>query len=169
MPASELAPQHDVEVLYCDHHGWLQGWLRKRMGSVSDAADLTQDTFVSILGSGICREIREPRPFLVTVARRLMSHSYRRKLLETSYLEALAALPEEAAPSPEVQFLALEALQQVDRALDELPLLVREAFLLAHFQGLSYAQIAERLKVSTSSVKQYLSRANRHCLFAIAL
>jgi RNA polymerase sigma-70 factor (ECF subfamily) len=169
MPASEVARHNDLEGLYSDHHGWLQGWLRKRMGSVNDAADLTQDTFLSIITSGVCRDIREPRPFLVTVARRLMARSFRRKLLETSYLEALASLPEDSAPSPEVQLLALEALQQLDVALDGLPAVVREAFLLAHLQGLSYSKIADQLRVSQSSVKQYLSRANRHCLFAIAL
>jgi RNA polymerase sigma-19 factor, ECF subfamily len=164
------APRHqEVESLYCCHHGWLYTWLRRRMGNVSDAADLTQDTFLNVIASGIGREIREPRPFLATVARRLMSHSYRRKLLEASYLEVLADLPEEFAPSPEAQLLALEALQQVDQALDELPAVVREAFLLAHLQGLTHAQIASRLGVSSSSVKQYLSRANRQCLFSIAL
>lgn len=80
----------------------------------------------------------------------------------------LAALPEELAPSPELQMLALEALQQVDRALDGLPSQIKEAFLLAHMEELSYADIAERLGVSTSSVKQYLTRANRQCLFALA-
>jgi RNA polymerase sigma-70 factor (ECF subfamily) len=97
-----------------------------------------------------------------------MAHRQRRKLLETSYLELLAALPEELAPSPELQLLALEAVQQVDQALDGLPPKVKEAFLLAHLQELSYAQIAQRLGVSSSSVKQYLTRANRHCLFALS-
>ena len=72
------------------------------------------------------------------------------------------------ARSPsEVHYLALEALRQVDQALDGLPSKVKEAFLLAHLEGLSYSDIAERLDVSASSVKQYLARANQHCLFAL--
>ncbi|KAF1067597.1 MAG: putative RNA polymerase sigma factor FecI [Pseudomonas citronellolis] len=169
MTAASAARPHDVQALYSEHHGWLFTWLRRRLGNGCDAADLAQDTFVSVMVANAVRDIREPRPFLATIARRLMAHAYRRRLLETSYLEALAHLPEELAPSPEVRWLALEALQQVDQALDELPPAVREAFLLAHLQGLSYAEIAERLGVSSSSVKQYLARANRQCLFAIAL
>ncbi|WP_244171152.1 sigma factor-like helix-turn-helix DNA-binding protein [Xanthomonas populi] len=40
--------------------------------------------------------------------------------------------------------------------------------MLAHLQELSYAQIAQRLGVSSSSVRQSLTRANRHCLFALS-
>lgn len=168
MYAAELALQQEVQTLYSDHHGWLYGWLRKRTGNTFDAADLAQDTFLSVITAGSTGDIREPRPFLITVARRLMAHRHRRQLLETSYLEMLAAMPEELAPSPEIQLLALEALQQIDRALDGLPPKVKEAFLLAHLEELSYVEIATQLNVSTSSVKQYLTRANRQCLFALA-
>ncbi len=167
MGTAKFALQERFEALYADHHGWLQAWLRRRTGDAFTAADLAQDTFVDIISAGTASQIREPRPFLVTIARRLMAHRHRRQLLEASYLEMLAALPEELAPPPEARLQALEALQQVDRALDGLPPRVKEAFLLAHLEELSYAQIAERLRVSTSSVKQYLTRANRHCLFSI--
>ncbi|MDU7470697.1 MAG: sigma-70 family RNA polymerase sigma factor, partial [Serratia marcescens] len=77
-------------------------------------------------------------------------------------------LPAIEAPSPEVRQQTLEMLEQLDQALDGLPAHVREAFLLAHLQGMRYCDIAERLRVSTSSVKQYLQRANLHCFFALA-
>lgn len=165
MSAVESAMQQEVRALYCDHHGWLQTWLRRKLGDSFAAADLAQDTFVSVIASGAPADIREPRPFLATIARRLMAHRHRRQVLEMSYLEALAVIGPDMAPSPEVQLLAVEALHQLDRVLDSLPPPVREAFLLAHLEGLSYAQIAERLDVSASSVKQYLSRANRQCIF----
>jgi RNA polymerase sigma-70 factor (ECF subfamily) len=164
---AEFAPEPHVETLYADHHRWLQGWLRRRLGDSFVAADLAQDTFVSVISAGAASAIREPRPFLATIARRLMARHHRRQLLEVSYLEMLATLPEEMAPSPEQRMQAIEALQQIDGALDGLPPRVKEAFLLAHLEELSYADIAARLGVSTSSVKQYLTRANRQCLFAI--
>jgi RNA polymerase sigma-70 factor (ECF subfamily) len=168
MSAAESVMHQEVQALYCDHHGWLQTWLRRKLGDSFAAADLAQDTFVSVITTGATADIREPRPFLATIARRLMAHRHRRQVLEQSYLEALAALPQDMAPSPEVQLLAIEALHQVDRVLDSLPPAAKEAFLLAHLEGLSYAEIAERLAVSASSVKQYLSRANRQCFFGMA-
>lgn len=168
MPAAESAKYEAVHALYSDHHPWLYGWLRRRLGDTFVAEDLAQDTFVSVMTSSAAADIREPRPFLATIARRLMAHRHRRQLLEAAYLEELAAMPEGRAPSPEILCLALEALRQLDAALAGLPPKVREAFLLAHLEGCSYAAIAEELAVSASSVKQYLSRANRHCLFALS-
>lgn len=168
MSAIDSVLHLQMHTLYSDHHGWLQSWLRRKLGDAFVAADLAQDTFVSVITTGTACDIREPRPYLATIARRLMAHRYRRQLLETSYLDMLASLPEAVAPSPEAHLLALEALQQIDHALDGLPAAVREAFLLCQLEGLSYAEIAERLQVSTSSVKQYLTRANRQCLFVLA-
>ena len=65
--------------------------------------------------------------------------------------------------------MAVQSLQEIDRVLDGVPSKAREAFLLAHLFDMGYADIAARLRVSTSSVKQYLSRANRECLFAMAV
>ena len=45
-------PVPTIEVLYSDHHGWLQGWLRRKLGDSFVAADLAQDTFVSVITSG---------------------------------------------------------------------------------------------------------------------
>lgn len=165
---AESILQKEVRALYIDHHRWLYGWLRGKLGDSFAAADLAQDTFVSVISGGACVQIREPRPFLATIARRLVAHRHRRHLLEQSYLEALTSLPQTLAPSPEAQLLTLEALQQIDQALDGLPARAREAFLLLHLEGLSYAQIADRLGVSSSSVKQYLMRANRQCLFVLS-
>ncbi|MBM7343219.1 sigma-70 family RNA polymerase sigma factor [Pantoea coffeiphila] len=169
MARKQSAASHGfAEQLYLEHHSWLCSWLRNRVSCASHAEDLAQDTFLGILLSPQLLTIREPRPFLATVARRLVANFYRRKKIEEHYLQALAELPEEAIPSPEVRQQAIEMLEQLDRALDGLPPHVREAFLLAHLQGMRYSDIAERLRVSTSSVKQYLQRANLHCFFALS-
>ena len=152
---------HPVETLYHDHHTWLRGWLQRRLNNSSDASDLAQDTFVNVITTGYAGDIREPRPFLATIARRLLAHRHRRHVLENAYLEALYALPDAHVPAPEQRLMAVEALQDIDRALAGLPRAVREAFLLAQLEGLTYDQIAARLGVSASSVKQYLTRANR--------
>jgi RNA polymerase sigma-70 factor (ECF subfamily) len=45
---------------------------------------------------------------------------------------------------------------------------VREAFILAQFEELSYPEIAERLGISLRTVSNYLTRAMEHCCLALA-
>ena len=47
-----LQPSNPVEVLYNDHHHWLTGWLRRKLGCPDNAADLAQDTFIRVLSAG---------------------------------------------------------------------------------------------------------------------
>jgi len=149
--------------LYRGHHSWLLGWLRQRLGCPDNAADLAQDTFVRLLSQRASREVREPRAFLASIARGLLIDHYRRSHLERAYLEALRHLPEPEIPSPERQALIMETLIEIDRLLDGLKPRVREAFLLSQLEGLSYAQIAERLSLSVSSIQQYMTLAFSHC------
>lgn len=148
------------------HHGWLRGWLHRRLGHAGDAADFAHDTYLRVIESRTAlADIREPRAFLTTLAQRVMVSHFRRREVERAYLDALAQSPEELAPSPEERAIVLETLFEIDRLLDSLPPKVRTAFLWAQLDGLPYAEIAERLGVSLSSVKQYMARAIRHCYF----
>lgn len=152
------------QALYNDHHLWLLGWLRQRLGCAWEAADLTQDTFVRVISRDDPNQIREPRAYLLTIARGLLVNHVRRKDLERAYLDALARLPASLAPDTETAAIWLETLLEIDAMLDGLPARVRRAFLLSQLDGLTYAQIAVQLDVSVSSVKQYMRKALMHCL-----
>ncbi|WP_425318101.1 sigma-70 family RNA polymerase sigma factor [Pseudomonas nitroreducens] len=159
------APLHAaVSELYQHHHGWLQGWLHRRLDCHEQAADLAQDTFTRLLGSRRVLDAREPRAYLTTIAKGLMINWFQRQSLERAYLEALAGLQEELAPSPEQRYLVLETLHEIDALLARLPDPVRQAFLLSQIEGLKYEAIAQRLGVSLGSVKRYMQQAFRHCL-----
>lgn len=154
-----------LHALYRDHHSWLESWLRRRMGNAWDAADLSHDTFLKVISSSQqLAELREPRAYLLTVGKRLLSSFYSRRSLEQAYLDALAQLPEDCVPSPEQRWLWLETLQALDELLDGLPGVVRRAFLLSQLDGLGYRDIAEQLDVSERTVKRYMAQAYEHCL-----
>ncbi|MCV2216302.1 sigma-70 family RNA polymerase sigma factor [Thauera sp. Sel9] len=159
------APAQDVATLYHDNHRWLSAWLRARMGNKADADDLAQDTFIRVLcaHANVQMALREPRAYLATVAGRLMANFYRRQSIERAYLEVLATLPQDEIPSLETQALMKEALLEIDQMLDGLGIKVKQAFLLAQFEEMPYAQIAERLGVSLRTVKNYVARAMVHC------
>lgn len=161
---------HPLHQLYSDHHSWLKGWLNRRVGHHGDAADLAQDTFLRLLltpAEGYQR-IPAPRPYLATIAKRLMLNLYRRRTLEQAYLEALAHLSVEQTPSLEHQALILEALHEVDAVLSRLPVKARQAFLLYQIDGCDQQTIAHTLDVSVRTVQRYLSLAFEECIVLAA-
>lgn len=170
MPPADTASHRDITTLYVDHHRWLQGWLRRKLGNAFDAADLAQDTFIRLLNAPAGEAgqaaggLREPRAYLATVARRLLINHLRRQSLEQAYLSALAALPEPQAPSPEQQLAILQALQEIDAMLDGLPPKVRAVFVLSQIDGLTYAAIADELGMGLRSVKRYMALAMAECI-----
>ena len=158
---------HPVESLYHDHHRWLTGWLRRRLGCPESAADLAQDTFIRVLSAREPALIIEPRAFLTTLAKRVLFNHYRRQDLERAYLETLAQMPEMTAPSEEDKAIILQTLIELDQLLDGLPRLVKRAFLLAQVDGLTYPQIAAELNISVATVKRHLNKAAMRCYFAL--
>ena len=164
MSAAESTSHHPVQALYADHHGWLQGWLRKKLGNASDAADLAQDTFVRVLGVQTPPTIARPRAYLTHIAKGILANWCQREALERAYLQALAAMPEALAPSPEQRLLVLQTLHEVDAMLDALKPQARRAFLLSQIEGWKYEDIAHELGVSLVTVKRYMQQGFRGCL-----
>lgn len=156
-----------IRGLYQEHHAWLRGWISKRLGCTSWAADLAQDTFVNLLLKSDLPVLHEPRAYLSRVAHGLMVDHVRRRDLERAYLEALALLPAAEAGSPESRALMLELLVRLDMLLDGLPAPTRTAFLLAQLEGASYQEIASRLGVSVRTVGSYVSRAMLQCMLLL--
>ncbi|MFC7298278.1 sigma-70 family RNA polymerase sigma factor [Herminiimonas aquatilis] len=171
MSVTQLNSSHAIEALYVDHHVWLRGWLNRRLNNSFEASDLAQDTFIRIMtaptAAGLLPEhglLREPRAYLATVARRLLINHLRRQSLEQAYLDALASMPEQTAPSPEQQLILLEILQEIDTMLANLSCKVRAVFVLSQIEGLTYAAIAAELNIGERSVKRYMAQAMTECI-----
>lgn len=164
MTESTATPSESLGRLYAAHHGWLQSWLRLKLGDAGDVADVAQDTFVRVLQHR--HEIsgwRQPRAYLSTIARGLVVDLFRRRALEQAYLDALAAQPEPVEISPEARAEIFETLLAIDAMLDRLGPRTREIFLMAQIEGLSYVEIGQRLRVSVTTIKKHLVRALVHC------
>ena len=164
MPAAATPPS--IATLYLDHHGWLQGWLRRKLGDASQAADLAHDTYVRLLQSRRTEFGQQPRAFLTHVAKGLLIDHWRRQEVERAYLDTIALLPEAQSPSPETRLLVLETLCRVEAMLRAMPTQTREIFLMAQLDELSYQQIADRRAISLATVKRHMRAAFLACLAA---
>lgn len=161
MSAAELQLQDEVHALYSEHHGWLYGWLRRKLGCPHRAADVAQNTFMRVLATrdALCG-VAQPRAWLSTTAKRLIIDEARRERLEQAYLAELAALAQDgdAYPSPEQVLIALQALEQLSAVLEAVSPKARTAFVRHYLDGETLVAVAAELGVSVKMVQKYLAQ-----------
>jgi RNA polymerase sigma-70 factor (ECF subfamily) len=156
-----------VEILYCNHHGWLQGWLRRRLGCAADAADLAQDTFVRLLAGGGRQRfdnVAQARAYLRITAQNLCINLWRRREIERAWLETLAACPEGHYPSAERQAVVLQALEEISAMLHALSPKTARAFTLAVVCDMNDDEVGAELGISGRMVRKHVARAMLACL-----
>lgn len=161
------------EQLFSEHRRFLRGLCYRLTGSVADAEDLVQDTFVRAMERPPARTDQPGRPWLVKIALNLGRDLLRRRKrrgyvgpwlpspIDTAAEESPFSFePEIAGQSTEARYellesvsfaflLALEALTPSQRAV----LLLRDVF------DYSVAQTAEALEMTEGAVKTTHHRA----------
>jgi RNA polymerase sigma-70 factor (ECF subfamily) len=146
-------------------HGLVHGLLIKSLGPRAEIADLAGDVFVTFFTSA--HRIQSPlavRSYLVSItlnlARRELRLRKRRELFQR-FTGGTADYDQEAGQDDPK---AKAALLQLSRILDELSPDDRAAFVLSNLEGLPILEIAQTLKVSESTAKRRIRRANSHVL-----
>lgn len=165
--ATDPIVQQQFQHLYQDHHDWIYSWLYRKLGNENDAADLAHDTFVRVLARNQVMELQQPKAYLTTVAKGIMVNWLQRQRIERAYQEVLLNQDIQEPPSPEQSYLIIESLVEINKLLNELPVLVKQVFLYAQLDGLTYEQIAQKMKLSLSTVKRYMKQAYKQCLLVM--
>lgn len=141
-----------------EHHQGVYQYAFRLCGSVADAEDLTQQTFLQIHQHAA--QVREPerlKSWIYSILRNCFLQSHRRRRPVSSTTIDLR-MDEIVQPIPE-QPLDSQALQ---RAIQELPDEFRVVVLMYYFEDLSYREIAEALGVPLGTVMSRLSRGKSH-------
>lgn len=142
----------------------LKAYFAKRAPAGVDPDDLVQDVFVRLARRGRLATIRQVDGYLFQTAAnvltdRLRSGAARRRQDHVPYREVDHAHED---TSPDAVLMGREALAQLVAALYELSDRRRAVFLLHRFDGLRYGEIAERLRISLSSVEKHMIKALAH-------
>ena len=135
------------EEIFARYRDPLHGFFRRRLDSASQAEDLTQETFLAVLRGASRYEPRAPlRTYLYAIALKLL-YAARRKRQPTP----LAA--DVPSPSrPDDSLWLRQAIARLDAA-------EREILMLREYEQLSYAEIAELLRIPVNTVRSRLFRS----------
>jgi RNA polymerase sigma-70 factor (ECF subfamily) len=128
------------------------------LGDPVEAEDIAQETFLRVFEAAKRYDNRATfRTWLFTITKRLCFDHVRKR--KPGYI---AETPEIAGGDvPYERLEANETQQYVRQAIASLPENQRMAVLLQHYEGLSYAEVANVLGVSQSAVESLLVRAKR--------
>ncbi len=164
------------EALALAYAGRLYAFALRLGASREDAEEIAQDTLVrayrALANYDVARrrELR-PRAWLFAIALNVQRNRVRGKRLPTMPLdpagdddESRTAAREPAADpreAPEALVESSETRRELAAALFTLPARLREAVVLRHVQGLSYAEAAVALDVPVGTVKAQVHRGTR--------
>jgi RNA polymerase sigma-70 factor (ECF subfamily) len=137
--------------LFARYREPLYGFFRRRLASKDRAEDLAQETFLAVIRAVVRYEPRAMvRTYLYGIALKLLS-AERRKLSGNEPQLETEHEPQEDGPSEEALW--------VRQALEKLDAGEREILMLREYEQLSYAEVAELLRLPVNTVRSRLFRA----------
>lgn len=152
---------------YLQMRGDLSRFVAARLGGQADVEDVLQELYLKASRIPEASDVRDPRAYLYRLASNLMMDRWRstRRAAARDGAWRMAFhgvdVGVDEAPSAEATVDARQRLQALVRALDALPEKTRGVFRLHKFDGLSYAEVAEREGMSRSSVEKHMMQALR--------
>jgi len=130
------------------------GFFRRRVVDAGLAEELAQETFLAVVRAAKRYEAAALfRTWLYAIAFRILRAHRRKAAFRATFLGAAKEGSEPAVPC------SLEAEIVLRQAVGRLDGVDREALLLREFEQLSYAEIAELLKLPLNTVRSRLFRA----------
>ena len=161
-----MVAELDLRQLFQQQANNLLQRLKAKSRDPALAEDLLQDAFVRLLErqsddhSGSAA-IQNSTAYLNRVANNLLLDHYRSQQARQTEPYANDELSEmaETASQTDNQVGQQQQLEHMRQLLAQMPLRTRQVFQLCRIQGKSYAEAADHLDISVSSVQKHLTRA----------
>jgi RNA polymerase sigma factor (sigma-70 family) len=152
------------ELLAAGYHD-LRRRLVRHLGSAERAGEVLHETWLRLEpGRGDTAAIRRPQDYIFRVALNIASDRERtdRRRLSYSEVEAMYHFADATLEAEEL-VEARSELQELDRALQELPPRARAILIAVRIEGTPHAELARRFGISERMVDKDLRYALEHC------
>lgn len=154
----------EVERLFRDHNDSLVQFLTLRLHSRHEAREVAQEAYVRLLQLERTDVAGFLRAYLFRIAGNLAIDRLRRRATESRFQETeLFPGLFDRPPEPDALAMQSERVEQIRGFLHELPVAVRDAFLMFRTEDMDQASIARRLGVTDRMVRNHITRALMYC------
>jgi RNA polymerase sigma factor (sigma-70 family) len=148
--------------------GPLMAYFVKRVGNRGEAEDLTQETFVRLIGSKSFATVDEAQYYVFRVASNLLRDRARmlgrqkRQVTNTVEITSISDFTRDIAEDrePERVLIGRESLVEVFKTLDELGEKTKSIFILFRLEGMKHKDIAALYGIGISSVEKHVIAAS---------
>lgn len=155
---------HPLIATYSEMREALERFFRARTGPSGDVDDLLQDLYIKVAGLPAKTEVRDPRAYLYRLASNLVMDRWRSARRSAARDGAwrmvshnIGGLEDvDDAPSAEDVVASRDRFARLLATLSRLPPKTQTVFRMHKFEGLSYAEVADRLGISRSSVEKHM-------------
>lgn len=164
MSASSLPHHCSMLQALLGHYEMLVEAVRRRFGDRAFAQEVVNELCVHLLEKPAMDDVRDPRALLRRMAMHLAIDHYRARArrpevaLEPEALN-LQAGPQAALSAPELAVAAAQRHRMLLAAIEQLPPVCRDAFILTKLYAMTQDEAAARLGVSRGMVARHLARA----------
>ena len=144
--------------IYKKYSRRLYGFVFRYVKQQSDTEEIVQEVFIKIWKSRDKIDVYSSfESFLFTIAHNATVHQLKKRATEQKYVEhvkSLQSIEETYELTDEIHYNELK--HKLQGLLDELSPRQKEIFQLSREEGLSHKEIAEKLGISTNTVKNHL-------------
>ncbi len=138
----------------------LMAFFVRRVGNISDAEDLTQETLIRASHAIDPERFETIDGYVFQIAANLIRDRARRAKVRERHHDSLKYREELRVVSTPEDVLDTEfRLHSLQQALDALPERTRQVFLLRRLENVSYKEMSEMMGISVSALEKHMTRA----------
>lgn len=151
------------DVIYVRYWERLYFYLVKAIKDTEEAEDILQEVFVSLWRRrSNLDSIESLNAYLFSCVRYSGFRYIRNEIKKNDFRKSWSFLFREEDNLSEMQLAANELSRLLNKEIDNLPVKMREVFILSRKDELSYKEIAYKLNISDKTVKKQISNALKY-------
>lgn len=144
-------------VIYDRYHQFLGSYIYQLTRSTNETEEIVQDVFLKLwMTREALNSVENIRSYLFIISKNHALNVIARRMREIAQTKKWQTEQKNNPVSNEERDILYSL---IDKAISALPLQQKKVFLLSRHERLTYAEIAEKLRISRETVKTYLQLA----------
>ncbi len=160
----EIQKLKEIEGLVNEHQREIISFHYRFVGNLADAEDLAQETFIKVYKKiNTLKDHKKAKSWLYSIARNTVIDFFRKnKNKEVALSDALLdSIAQTTTAAYQEKAIGNEISKELDRCIDRLVKEDRAIVRLLYYEGFSYKEIADILKINENTLKSRLHRARK--------